>query len=120
MALALAATGYFIYLVEPWTPNAVVASVIIYNAAFGYRYDQIYLYRKTAVLYIWYSWGPLPWLYPPEVRYVFGKYIICGKLIFCTDNASHLPSKRSIIVHSHKLGIQLGGRTNNSLLARLD
>ncbi|KAF8812059.1 general substrate transporter [Phlegmacium glaucopus] len=49
MALALAATGYFIYLVEPWTPNAVVASVIIFNAAFGY------------------SWGPLPWLYPPEI-----------------------------------------------------
>ena len=41
MALSLAATGYFIYLVEPWTPDAVVASVIVFNAAFGYRYDQI-------------------------------------------------------------------------------
>jgi len=39
MALSLAATGYFIYLVEPWT-NAVVASVIIFNAVFGYMYVQ--------------------------------------------------------------------------------
>ena len=41
MALSLAATGYFIYLVEPWTPNAVVVSVIVFNAAFGYRYDLL-------------------------------------------------------------------------------
>lgn len=39
MALSLAATGYFIYLAESWTPDAVVASVIVFNAAFGYRYD---------------------------------------------------------------------------------
>jgi hypothetical protein len=32
------------------TPNAVVVCVIVFNAAFGY------------------SWGPIPWLYPPEVR----------------------------------------------------
>ena len=50
MALSLAATGYFIYLVEPWTPDAVVASVVIFNAAFGYRYDQIaYISRRQAV-----------------------------------------------------------------------
>ncbi|KIK69831.1 hypothetical protein GYMLUDRAFT_67119 [Collybiopsis luxurians FD-317 M1] len=49
MALALFATGYFMYLDRPETPNAVVVCVIIFNAAFGY------------------SWGPLPWLYPPEI-----------------------------------------------------
>ncbi|KXN82037.1 Sugar transporter STL1 [Leucoagaricus sp. SymC.cos] len=49
MGLALLATGYWIYLDKSWTPNAVVASVIIFNAAFGY------------------SWGPIPWLYPPEI-----------------------------------------------------
>ncbi|KIM41184.1 hypothetical protein M413DRAFT_445884 [Hebeloma cylindrosporum] len=49
MAFALCATGYFMYLEHSWTPNAVVASVIVFNAAFGY------------------SWGPLPWLYPPEI-----------------------------------------------------
>ncbi|GLB38765.1 putative major facilitator superfamily, sugar transporter (TC 2.A.1.1) family protein [Lyophyllum shimeji] len=49
MTLALCATGYWMYLDVPWTPNAVVVSVIVYNAAFGY------------------SWGPIPWLYPPEI-----------------------------------------------------
>ena len=70
MAFSLAATGYFIYLVEPWTPDAVVASVIIFNAAFGYRYDQMVCISSTGCL-ICYSWGPLPWLYPPEVSYIF-------------------------------------------------
>ncbi|KAJ3771280.1 hypothetical protein EV361DRAFT_887287 [Lentinula raphanica] len=49
MAIALFATGYFMYLDRPETPNAVVTCVIIFNAAFGY------------------SWGPIPWLYPPEI-----------------------------------------------------
>ncbi|KAF8965884.1 hypothetical protein BDZ97DRAFT_1658260 [Flammula alnicola] len=49
MALALGATGYFMYLNTSWTPDAVVVSVVVFNAAFGY------------------SWGPLPWLYPPEI-----------------------------------------------------
>ncbi|KAF9066453.1 hypothetical protein BDP27DRAFT_1330538 [Rhodocollybia butyracea] len=49
MALSLFATGYFMYLDHPETPNAVVICVIIFNAAFGY------------------SWGPIPWLYPPEI-----------------------------------------------------
>ncbi|KAG7445625.1 general substrate transporter [Guyanagaster necrorhizus] len=49
MCLALCATGYWLYLDLPETPNAVVACVIIFNAAFGF------------------SWGPLPWLYPPEI-----------------------------------------------------
>ena len=50
VALALGATGWWMYIDVPMTPNAVVACVIIFNAAFGY------------------SWGPIPWLYPPEVR----------------------------------------------------
>ena len=49
MCIALCATGYWMYLDVPATPNAVVVCVIIFNAAFGY------------------SWGPLPWLYPPEI-----------------------------------------------------
>ncbi|OCH94787.1 general substrate transporter [Obba rivulosa] len=49
MGLALAATGWWMYVDVPETPRAVVICVIIYNAAFGY------------------SWGPLPWLYPPEI-----------------------------------------------------
>lgn len=37
------------YLDESYTPSAVVICVVIYNAAFGY------------------SWGPIPWLFPPEI-----------------------------------------------------
>ena len=74
MALSLAATGYFIYLVEPWTPDAVVASVVIFNAAFGYRYDHI-AYISSIGRLICYSWGPLPWLYPPEASYTFGSIL---------------------------------------------
>ena len=84
MALSLAATGYFIYLVEPWTPDAVVASVIIFNAAFGYRYDlDVYLLSTDCLMSaLCYSWGPLPWLYPPEVSYIWVVYITCREIIF--------------------------------------
>lgn len=56
MSLSLFATGYWIFLNKSWTPNAVVVSVVLFNAAFGY------------------SWGPIPWLYPPEVSPTFEKY----------------------------------------------
>ncbi|KAJ7125692.1 general substrate transporter [Mycena crocata] len=49
MGTALVATGYWMYIDVPQTAKAVVVCVIIFNAAFGY------------------SWGPLPWLYPPEI-----------------------------------------------------
>ncbi|GAA5973120.1 hypothetical protein JCM21900_003082 [Sporobolomyces salmonicolor] len=49
MAVALSLVGFFLYLDQSYTPVAVVTCVIIYNAAFGY------------------SWGPVPWLYPPEI-----------------------------------------------------
>ncbi|KAI0194670.1 hypothetical protein EV127DRAFT_451388 [Xylaria flabelliformis] len=49
MAISLSLVSYFIYLDVASTPTLVVAFVMIYNAAFGY------------------SWGPIPWLYPPEI-----------------------------------------------------
>lgn len=49
MVISLSAISYFIFLQASWTPNMVVVFVMIYNAAFGY------------------SWGPIPWLYPPEI-----------------------------------------------------
>ncbi|KAF9015490.1 general substrate transporter [Cyathus striatus] len=49
MAASLVATGWWMYVDVPATPNAVVICVIIFNAAFGF------------------SWGPIPWLYPPEI-----------------------------------------------------
>ncbi|KLO09333.1 general substrate transporter [Schizopora paradoxa] len=49
MAVALIMTGWWMYVDVPQTPQAVVVCVIVFNAAFGY------------------SWGPIPWLYPPEI-----------------------------------------------------
>jgi hypothetical protein len=43
MGFALFATGYFMYLTASWTPNAVVLSVIVFNAAFGYRWGRFSL-----------------------------------------------------------------------------
>jgi len=49
MVLSLSAISYFLYLDIRQTPTLVVIFVMIYNASFGY------------------SWGPIPWLYPPEI-----------------------------------------------------
>lgn len=49
MVLSLSTISYFLYLDRSITPTCVVIFVMIYNAAFGY------------------SWGPIPWLYPPEI-----------------------------------------------------
>lgn len=49
MAISLSLIAYFLYLDISWTANMVVIFVMIYNASFGY------------------SWGPIPWLYPPEI-----------------------------------------------------
>ncbi|KAI5787090.1 general substrate transporter [Geopyxis carbonaria] len=49
MCLSLATISYWIYMDVHYTPTMVVVFVIIYNAFFGY------------------SWGPIPWLYPPEI-----------------------------------------------------
>jgi len=49
MSLSLSAIAYFQHLRVRSTPTLVVVFVMIYNAAFGA------------------SWGPIPWLYPPEI-----------------------------------------------------
>lgn len=49
MTVALSTISYWMYIDVPYTPQMVVLFVIIYNAFFGY------------------SWGPIPWLYPPEI-----------------------------------------------------
>ncbi|KAL2129411.1 hypothetical protein VTI74DRAFT_7839 [Chaetomium olivicolor] len=49
MVISLSLISYVMYLNVPSTPRLVVMLVVIYNAAFGY------------------SWGPVPWLYPPEI-----------------------------------------------------
>lgn len=59
MAVALSATGWWMWMDWGITPQAVVFCVVVYNAAFGY------------------SWGPIPWLYPPEVLFIH-EYGVCG------------------------------------------
>jgi sugar porter (SP) family MFS transporter len=49
MVLSLSAISYFLYLDIEVSKTLVVVLVMVYNAAFGY------------------SWGPIPWLYPPEI-----------------------------------------------------
>ena len=49
MTVSLALISYFMRLNLDSTPTLVVVFVMIYNAAFGF------------------SWGPIPWLYPPEI-----------------------------------------------------
>ncbi|KIW92465.1 uncharacterized protein Z519_06312 [Cladophialophora bantiana CBS 173.52] len=49
MIISLSLISYFIFIDVRWTPTLVVVFVMIYNAAFGA------------------SWGPIPWLYPPEI-----------------------------------------------------
>lgn len=49
MIVSLSAISYFIFIDVRYTPLFTVIFVMIYNAAFGA------------------SWGPIPWLYPPEI-----------------------------------------------------
>ncbi|KAK4111241.1 hypothetical protein N656DRAFT_838042 [Canariomyces notabilis] len=49
MVISLSMISYYMYINVASTPKMVVIMVVIYNAAFGY------------------SWGPVPWLYPPEI-----------------------------------------------------
>lgn len=49
MVVSLSLISYFIFIDIKYTPTLVVIFVMIYNASFGA------------------SWGPIPWLYPPEI-----------------------------------------------------
>lgn len=49
MIISLSAISYFIFIDVHYTPILTVIFVMIYNASFGA------------------SWGPIPWLYPPEI-----------------------------------------------------
>jgi len=49
MIISLSLISYFLFIDIRMTPTLVVVFVVIYNASFGA------------------SWGPIPWLYPPEI-----------------------------------------------------
>lgn len=71
MSVALSCIAYFLRLDVSYTPVAVVVSVIIFNAGFGYSWGMfdslstILLHKLTEQAYI--TAGPIPWLYPPEI-----------------------------------------------------
>lgn len=50
MGVALGFTGWWMYIDVPATPKAVVACVIIFNAAFGYRYAIVKLFGTFDVI----------------------------------------------------------------------
>ena len=49
MIISLSLISYFLFIDIRLTPTLVVIFVMVYNASFGA------------------SWGPIPWLYPPEI-----------------------------------------------------
>ena len=87
MAIALGFTGWWMYIDVPDTPRAVVFCVIIFNAAFGY------------------SWGPIPWLYPPEVCALVPIPNLSCKLNNTADHALACQGKGCLHINSYKLGI---------------
>jgi hypothetical protein len=79
------------YIDVPQTPKAVVICVIIFNAAFGY------------------SWGPIPWLYPPEVGRIEQSAYSLLILTFCRSCLS-----LSVLRVSHFLLQRIGLSTSSS------
>ena len=68
MGLALGMTGWWMYIDVPQTARAVVVCVIVFNAAFGYRCGCLKCMPAASSSHFRSrSWGPIPWLYPPEV-----------------------------------------------------
>jgi cell wall assembly regulator SMI1 len=50
MGVALGFTGWWMYIDVPATPNAVVICVIVFNAAFGYRYVVATLFGEFVLM----------------------------------------------------------------------
>lgn len=67
MGFSLCAIGFWMWIGVAATPDAVVIFVIIFNAAFGFRCVLLSLTLFFSILIPTVSWGPLPWLYPPEI-----------------------------------------------------
>ena len=102
MALSLGLTGWWMYIDVPETPRAVVICVIVFNAAFGY------------------SWGPIPWLYPPEVCIINPMVQSHPFTLSSTDHAVDRSCQGRVPVDRYKLGVQLPSRRNDSNPARVD
>jgi len=93
------------YLELSWTPNAVVASVIVFNAAFGYRWESFHSKLVPMLIVLVFLVGDL------YLGYIHPKYL---SLSFCLlffylfihtpptlDNASDLPRQGRFVIHRH-------------------
>lgn len=66
MSIALSGISYFMFINSANTPSMVVLLVVIYNGgitSFTRRRDC----ANSIKAFFGYSWGPIPWLYPPEI-----------------------------------------------------
>ena len=102
MAVSLGLTGWWMYIDVAETPRAVVICVIIFNAAFGY------------------SWGPIPWLYPPEVCLFFVLCAISWLMASLLDHAFEHPCEGRVPVYRNKLAVQLHCGRNDPRVAGAD
>jgi hypothetical protein len=75
--------------------------------------------RSELFQVILHSWGPIPWLYPPEV---FQRSVVLSlkELTSWKDPSTHRPCERCLSLHCDKLGIQLLGWRSYALFARGD
>ncbi|KAK7054433.1 hypothetical protein VNI00_003631 [Paramarasmius palmivorus] len=104
MSIALCATGYWMYLDRPETPNAVVVCVIIFNAAFGYRH-------------VFRSFGGTRTDIPSTAGVQYHGFILLRQELSASgDYASDGQSEGCFNIYGDKLGIQHIGRRSDPLL----
>lgn len=67
-----------------------------------------------------YSWGPIPWLYPPEVYIRSHNLYVEASYMLFKDPSSHGSCEGCLTFHCNELGFQLFGWRNYTLFARSD
>jgi hypothetical protein len=102
----LTATGWWMYIDVPMTPQAVVACVIVYNAAFGFRYVLLsdYFLVLTPSLT---SAGVLFRGCTRQRRVYTELTAQIGGINVTIDYASQLPRKGRLNLYCYQLGLQL-------------
>jgi len=116
MSISLAAIGYWMYLDVAATPDAVVACVMIFNAAFGFRSVCNDMSIHASPLKESKAGDPFHGF--THQKYDHPSFNDYFDLIRSTDYASYFPSQRSFTVHSDELGFQYPRRRNHSVSSR--
>lgn len=106
MAIALGFTGWWMYVDVLETPQAVVACVIIYNAAFGYRFVYGFVYRTSLRPGSCYAQlGSNSVVDSSRGQYIVLPQKRTGFENSSTDYASNCSGERSFPFHRDKLGL---------------